>query len=399
MTRQQGQIVSDFPLNFTAESLIAEAREHTGGLEDFGPGPFVEPLGIFVESLRDDAMLNPTGVHIAKTVAMGHIVNRLNYVNDRKLYPRIAEQKIVKPVFIVGFPRTGTTILHDILAQDPANRAPLTWEVMFPSPPPDRSTFWTDPRIEACQATFPAMDRTIPAFKAMHPMGARLSQECVTMMCDAMVTPLFHNRFRVTSYQDWVDSEADWSHVYAFHKWQLQHLQSGHKGERWVLKTGAHMWGLEHLLETYPDARIVFTHRDPVKSLTSYASLTTLVRTMTSDHVDGHEVARDWSPRLKRALEHVIAVRDARDYPQAIFLDIKFPDFARDQFAVVQRIYDAFGLPMTAAGASAMKAYIADNPKGKYGVHEYTPEQYGIAPEAVRADFHNYIGRFDLRPE
>src|SRR6202041_2060341 len=98
INRDREPTVSDFPLNFTAESLIAEAREHTGGLEDFGPGPFVEPLGIFVDSLRDDALLNPTGVHIAKTVAMGHIVNRLNYVNDRKLYPRIAEQKIVKPV-------------------------------------------------------------------------------------------------------------------------------------------------------------------------------------------------------------------------------------------------------------------------------------------------------------
>src|SRR6201996_3228665 len=177
MTRQRGPTVSDFPLNFTAESLIAEARQSTGGLEDFGPGPFVEPLGIFVDSLRDDAMLNPTGVHIARSVAMGHIVNRLNYVNDRKLYPRIAEQKIVKPVFIVGFSRTGTTILHDILAQDPANRAPLTWEVMFPSPPPQTTTFETDPRTQACRNSFPPMDERREKFKAMHPMGAQLSQE------------------------------------------------------------------------------------------------------------------------------------------------------------------------------------------------------------------------------
>jgi hypothetical protein len=115
--------VTDFPLSFTADSLVAEARERTGGLEDFGPGPFVEPLGIFVDSLRHDAMLNPTGVHIAKTVAMGHIVNRLTY---------------------------GSTILHDILAQDPSNRSPLTWEVMFPSPPPQTATFETDPRIATC---------------------------------------------------------------------------------------------------------------------------------------------------------------------------------------------------------------------------------------------------------
>jgi hypothetical protein len=391
--------VGDFRLDFDADSVLAGARERTGGLSDFGETPFAGPLGILVHSLAADGMLNGMGKAMARERLTRHAVNRLNYVEDRKRNPGIARERIVKPVFIIGFPRTGTTILHDILAQDPANRAPLTWEVMFPSPPPDKATFWTDPRIEACQATFPAMDRTIPAFEAMHPMGARLSQECVTMMCDAMCTPLFHNRFRVPSYQDWVDTEADWGHVYDFHKRQLQHLQWGHRGERWVLKTGAHMWGLEHLLKTYPDARIVFTHRDPVKSLTSYASLTTLVRTMTSEHVDGHEVARDWSPRLKRALEHVIAVRDAKAYPEAIYLDVKFPDFARDQFAVVRQIYDAFGLTMTDEGATRMKAYIADNPKGKHGVHEYTPEQYGISPEAVRGDFKTYIGRFDLRPE
>ena len=129
-------------------------------------------------------------------------------------------------------------------------------------------------------------------------MGAELSQECVTMMGEAMCTPLFHNQFRVPTYEDWVDNDADWSHVYDFHYKQLQHLQWHNQRDRWVLKTGAHMWGLEHLLRTYPDARIVFTHRDPVKSVTSYASLTTLVREMGSDEVDPFEVARglDGSP-------------------------------------------------------------------------------------------------------
>ena len=128
------------------------------------------------------------------------------------------------------------------------------------------------------------------------------------MMADCMVTPLFHNQFRVPSYQDWVDEGADWSLVYEFHERQLQHLQSRVKRDRWVLKTGAHMWGLEHLLARYPDARIVFTHRDPVKSMTSYASLTALVRSMGSEKVDRLEIARDWTARIKRVLEHAIAV-------------------------------------------------------------------------------------------
>jgi hypothetical protein len=378
--------------------LIAEAREATGGLDDFGHPSFLGGLNLFLDSLENDARLNPIGHHIAHGRAIQHVINRLNYVNDRKLYPEIAEQKIVKPVFIIGLGRTGSTILHDILAQDPANRAPLTWEITYPSPPPQTTTFETDPRIAETEAGFPPMDFRREKFKAMHPMGAELSQECVVIMGDTMCTPLFHNQFRVTSYQDWVDM-ADFSHVYDFHHQQLQHLQSGHMADRWVLKTGAHMWGLEHLLETYPDARIVFTHRDPVKSLTSYASLTALVREMGSDHVDKFEVAEDWNRRLKAKLEHAIAVRLAKDYPQAVFYDMKFSEFIRDQFGVVQKIYDAFDLPMSDEGAARMKWFIADNPQGKHGIHRYEAHEYGIDPARVREDFRPYIERFDLQPE
>ena len=387
------------PLIFSTESLIADAVELTGGRNDFGEPQFLEGLERFVRSLRDDAALNMVGQHIAIKRAHQHLTNRLNYIGDRKRYPEIARQKIVKPVFIIGLGRTGSTILHDILAQDPANRAPLTWEVTYPSPPPRTATFQTDPRIAKTEAGFPPMDVRREKFKAMHPTGAQLSQECVVIMGDTMCTPLFHNQFRVTSYQDWVDDGADWSKVYEFHHQQLQHLQSGHMCDRWVLKTGAHMWGLEHLLATYPDARIVFTHRDPVKSLTSYASLTALVNEMGSDDVDKFAVARDWNRRLKAKLEHAIAVRAAKDYPEAIFYDMKFSKFVRNQFAVVEEIYDAFGLPMTEEGAARMKWFIADNPQGKHGIHRYEAHEYGIDPEVVRRDFRPYIERFDLQPE
>jgi hypothetical protein len=390
--------MNEFKLNFTAASLIAEAGQETGGLTDFGDGPFVEGLERFLSSLERDARLNAAGQYIAHKRCMQHLTNRLNYVNDRKLYPAIAEQTIEKPIFIVGLGRTGSTILHDILAQDPANRAPLTWEVTYASPPPRTATFRSDPRIAKTEAGFPPVDERRIKFKAMHPMGAELSQECVVMMGDTMSTPLFHNQFRVPTYQDWVDT-ADRSHVYDFHKKQLQHLQSGHKLDRWVLKTGAHMWGLEHLLETYPDARIVFTHRDPVKSLTSYASLTALVNEMGSDHVDKFAVAEDWNARLKTKLEHAIAVRAAKDYPRAIFYDMKFANFVRDQFAVVEEIYKAFGLPMSEEAAARMKWFIADNPQGKHGIHRYEPHEYGIDPAKVRADFRPYIEHFDLKPE
>lgn len=381
------------------DEVLAAARERTGGLEDLGDGPFVEPLGRLVDSLAADGRLNDIGEFIANERMVLHTVNRLNYTNDRQRFADIAKQKIERPVFIIGMPRTGTTILHDILAQDPASRAPLTWEVMFPSPPPQTATFETDPRIARCEATIPSRNAQLPGFDAIHPMGAQLTQECVVLMGEAMCTPLFHNQFRVPTYQDWVDLEADWAAVYDVHQRQLQHLQSGHAGDRWVLKTGAHLWGLEHLLATYPDARIVFTHRDPVKSMTSYASLTSIVRRVGSDHVDPVEVAEDWTARLRRVLLHGIDVRGARAYPDAVFYDVHFRDFISDQFSVVEKIYDAFDLPMTDGGAARMRAFIDDNPPGKHGIHRYAPEEFGVDPARVRSEFAAYIDHFGLEPE
>ncbi len=390
MSRNQDLVVED---------LVVEAQERTGGLDDFGSDPYVEPLARFVDSLNTEARLNDVGRFMAKARVLLHTVNRLHYVEDRKRFPAIADVTIEKPVFIVGMPRTGTTILHDILDQDPANRAPLTWELMFPSPPPTTEEAATDPRIAACQANIPAGDRQSELFKAMHPTGALLSQECVVMMGEAMCTPLFHNQFNVPSYQDWVDDVADFAPVYDLHRRQLQHLGWRKPGDRWVLKTGAHLWGLEHLLATYPDARVVFTHRDPVKSMTSYASLTTLVRTRGSDDVDPFEVADDWTRRLHKKIEHGFAVRRAREYPDAIFYDMYFPDFAADQFAEITKIYDTFDLPMSGVGADAMRNYIAAHPKGVDGIHRYEPAEYGLDPVAVRHMFADYIERYGLRPE
>ncbi len=391
--------MSDSGVSLEYDAILAEARQRAGGIGDFGDGPFLEPLQLLLSSLAKDARLNAIGRLIARERVLGHSVNRLHYVADRQRFPGIAHEEIIAPVFIIGMPRTGTTILHDILAQDPDTRAPITWEAMFPSPPPEAASFRSDPRIARCAATFPSVDLQIPAFKAMHPMGAELSQECVTMMGETMCTPLFHNQFRVPAYQDWVDHEADWSHVYRFHRRQLQHLQWRNRRERWVLKTGAHLWGLEHLLETYPDARIVFTHRDPVKSMTSYASLTSLVRSMGSDQVDPLEIAADWTARLKRVLEHSVAVRSARKYPRAVFYDMQFLDFARDPFAEVEKIYAALGLAMTALGAERMRAFSADHPKGKDGIHRYAPADFGVDPAAVRREFGPYMERFGLVPE
>jgi hypothetical protein len=380
------------------ESLVEEARRETG-LGDLGEAPFLEPLRILLASLEEEAELTWLGRNIARRELLRVLRNRLQLVEHRKRHPEIAEAKIRRPLVVMGLPRTGSTVLHDILAQDPANRAPLTWECNDPCPPPEAASFETDPRIAANDATLAGVDRLIPGFKAMHPMGALLAQECVVLLMHSIATPIFHNSYRVPTYQDWFDECCDWGPVYEFHRRQLQHLQWRCARERWVLKSGVHMWGLEHLLATYPDACVVQTHRDPVKVATSFASLATLVRSMASDRVDAAEVAADWTPRLSRALNHAIDVRDGGSFPADRFCDVHFPRLLADPMAVVESIYSHFDLPLSGDAADRMRSFVASNPQGAQGMHRYRPEEYGLEVPRERERFRRYTERFGIEAE
>jgi hypothetical protein len=377
-------------------------REATraAGAEDFGPEPFFEPMRRILSSLESEAQLSWLGRTIARREMLRVLRARLGLVAARRTHPEIARVDVHQPIVVVGLPRTGSTILHDILAPDPAHRAPLTWECNEPCPPPEKSTADSDPRIAASDAELSGVDRLIPGFKSMHPMGARLAQECVVLMQQTMCSVLFHNEYHVPSYQDWLDDSAfDWKPVYAFHRRQLQHLQWRHSRERWVLKTGAHMWSLDALLETYPNACVVQTHRDPLKVATSYASLTTLVRAMSSEAVDPHVVAADWTPRLARVLERAIDVRDGGGFPAERFYDVSFPALLADPMKVVEGIYGHFGISLSGEAADRMRAFIDDNPQGKHGMHRYAPADYGLRADAVRERFRRYTERFGVEPE
>lgn len=380
-------------------SLVREGIDAAGGADDFGDGPFLEPLRLLLGSLEREAELTFLGRTIARRTLVRVIRNRLRLVADRALHPEIASVEIRRPLIVVGLPRTGSTILHDLLACDPASRTPLTWECDAPSPPPESATRDTDPRIAASDTELAGVDRLIPGFRAMHPMGARMSQECVVLNMHAMATPIFHNSYHVPTYEDWLDDPCRWPPVYEFHRRQLQHLQWRCPGERWVLKSGGHMWALDQLLETYPDACVVATHRDPVKVAASFASLATLLRSMASDSVDACAVAADWTPRLAKVLHRSIEVRDSGRFAPGRFYDMHFPDLLADPMGVVERIYDHFGLHLSGEAADAMRAFIADNPQGKHGVHQYAPEEYGLDPDREWERFGRYVERFGIQRE
>src|SRR5438876_5381832 len=226
-----------------SERLVEAARAATG-LDDFGEPAWQTGLDRYVDSLNNDARLHELGEQVVAGEIVDYLSTRLGLLEWRRQHPEIADADVVPPIVIVGQARTGTTILHDLLAQDPANRVPLTWEVDRPLPPPETATYATDPRIAASQELLDGVELVIPGFQAMHPMGALLPQECVRMTGGDFRSMIFPTQYRVPSYARWLIDKADMASAYAYHRIFLQHLQSRHPAPRWVLKSPGPPWWL-----------------------------------------------------------------------------------------------------------------------------------------------------------
>jgi hypothetical protein len=384
------------PLVRLDEASLLERAARNTGLADFGDATFRAPLRRLLEALEHEAELTLLGRHLVRADLTRLLENRLRMTDVRKHHPEIDAGEVARPIFVIGLPRTGTTILHELLAQDPANRVPMTWEVMHPWPPPERATYESDPRIAMVEKHFTGIDRLIPGFQAMHPMGARLPQECVALTAHDFATMIFHTTYHVPSYQAWLDG-ADLRWVYASHRRQLQYLQWRCPGERWVLKSPGHLWALDALLAVYPDAGIVQTHRDPLKVVASLTSLITLLRCLATDRIDPFEIGRDWTQRLADGLEKSMAVRERG--PAGQFFDVHFAEFMRDEIGMVRRIYAHFGFELTPGAEARMRRFLAANPQEKHGVHRYTLGAAGLDAETERQRYAAYQQRFGIPSE
>ena len=246
------------------QRLVEQAAEQTG-LGDLGDDSWQEGLARLVDSLNTEARLNEMGHAIVTGELTGYLADRMRIVAHRAQHPEVGDTSVEPPIVIVGQGRTGTTILHELLAQDPATRVPLTWEVDHPCPPPETATYDTDPRIAEVDATLAGVDLVLPGFRAMHPMAAQLPQECVRITASDYRSMIFPTQYRVPAYADWLLNEADMAPAYRWHRMFLQHLQSRCGGRPWVLKSPGHIWCLDALLAEYPNAVLVQTHRDPLR--------------------------------------------------------------------------------------------------------------------------------------
>lgn len=383
----------------TEQALLETARDKTGH-GDFGDeADWREGFQRLVQSLNDEARLNAVGRLIACNELLRHLENRLRVTEDLKRHPEILDVEIVKPLFMVGLPRTGSTIMHDLLAKDPANRVPMTWECHLMSPPAEAASYDTDPRIAICEQHFEQTSRAlIPEFQALHEMGALLAQECLMLNAFDFRSIIFANQFRIPAYQSWVEN-TDPTPVYRTHKRQLQYMQWHNPRERWVLKSTGYHWGLEAICKVYPDARIVMTHRDPLKLIASHCSLVSMACSMGSDEVDRVEIGRMWSKSWEEAMRRGVAFRESGHEAARGAFDMHFAEILKDQVGMAQRIYAHFGMPMSDEARQRMRAFIAGNPRDRHGTHRYTLEQFGLDRATERARYRFYQDYFKVAEE
>ncbi|HYR21761.1 MAG TPA: sulfotransferase [Chthoniobacterales bacterium] len=355
----------------SAAKLIDKAKRRCG-LEDFGSGDFSEPLSRLLESCHREARLNVIGKMALRSDVVRILCNRLLLERDRQTDPEIAQQKIREPLFIVGLPRSGTTLLHILLAADPAHRAPLTWEVMSPSPPSSEDR---QQRIQQASRNLAMLRWLAPTFESVHATGAELPQECVSLMSPTFMSDQFDTMYNVPSYRAWFFSQ-DLRPAYEFHRRSLQQLQFRQSAERWVLKAPAHMFAAPALLSIYPDARFVQIHRDPMEAVVSVSSLVTILRRVFSDEVDPVQIGRDALTYWSQALKTFMRARD--QLPASRVCDLRYNDVRRDPIAAARRVYEHFEWPFAKEIEERMRTVLAQQASHTNGVHRYDATHFKL---------------------
>jgi hypothetical protein len=378
-------------------ALVDEAVARTGE-EDFGEPTWQEGLDVLLDDLRQEARLSDIGVEIAASVIVDYLATRSELTAWRRDHPEVADGTVERPIVIVGQPRTGTTILYDLLARDPALRAPLTWEVDKPVPPPETATYESDPRIAEVQATVDMVETVMPGFTSFHAMGARLAQECVRITGGDFRSMIFNTQFRVPTYNRWLLHDADLAPAYRFHRRYLQHLESRHPARQWLLKSPAHLWHLDALAAEYPDAVDVHTHRDPLKVIASVSALVAHLRRMASDDVSIAEIAEGYADDVFLGLDRGISAQDRRVFPPEQVVDVQFAAFRADPLATVAKLYTALGRELTDETERRMRAFLAGHPDDGGG-GRYRFADTGLDADALRARSRAYQERFAVPSE
>jgi len=384
---------------FDADALIAAARRHSG-LHRFDDEAFREPLARLLDAIEREARLTPTGRVITRTRLLGVLQNRLRAQALFERHPEILDEPIAAPIFIVGLQRTGTTMLQRLLAADPGLRALASWEALNPAPLPRRPWHRRDPRIGRAVLAEKGLRYLAPDFFAIHPVEAEAPEEEVILLDYSFLSTVAEATLHVPSFAAWLEAQ-DQTPAYRYLRKMLQLLQWQTRGDRWILKTPHHLEWIDTLLAVFPDARIIQTHRDPVKTLASFCSMIAHGRGVFSDELDPREVGAHWWRKTRRQVDRAMAARDVATAGGAggAFLDVSYYELMADPMAQVQRIYDFIDRPLEPRVRDRMVASRRDNPQHKHGQHRYRLEDFGLDRAAVAAGFAAYRERHAIPHE
>ncbi len=396
LQRLREQLGAQIPRFVEAEETLLQAACRATGCDDFGDDFFLQGLRRLLRAYDEEARLSPFGRMMVRQELAGILKSRLSVQRAWNQNPAILKAQVGRPIFILGLPRTGTTVLHHLLAQDPANQVLEYWLAAAPGPRPPESEWKRDPRYKEASRGLSVMYFLDPSLKAIHLMTADGPDECRHLLQENFTDDTFDSNATIPGYTSWYRSQ-DMRGSYARHRDVLKLIQSGQPERRWVLKYPAHMAHLHVLLETYPDACIVQTHRDPTRVLPSLCSLVTGWRSIYEDEVDIRAVARWQVEMWAERMEHAMAVRRAGNPDQ--FFDFAFEELLGDPIGAIKKLYDHFGFEFSAQAETRMRDWIHANPQGKHGGHDYSAEQFGLSEGEMVARFAAYSEHFQVARE
>jgi hypothetical protein len=377
------------------DALIRTAHDRTG-LRDFGDTSFVDPLCRLLKSLSEESKLSLVGLNATRWDVVRFLSNLL-FIEDRAAQPSaVTRQRIDRPIFITGLPRSGTTFLHRLMLMDVDNRAPRVWETIYPSP---RSGS-REKRIQRVEKQLKAFEWLAPAFRSLHPLNADSPQECSEITSHVFRSLRFDTTYFIPSYRKWLDADVQ-RHLpaYRFHKRFLQFLQEQDGVERrWVLKCPEHLFALQAIRAVYPDARIVFVHRDPLRVLLSQSRLTEELRRPFTRQLDPKTLGSDESNRWLDGCERMMTAGEDGGFSEPI-CHIHHIDLISDPVATVESVYRHFGMTLPDDAAGRITQRTKAQPRGGYAEHHYHFEDHGLNEAEEQQKFRPYMIHFGIASE
>ncbi|MBT4522887.1 MAG: sulfotransferase [Halieaceae bacterium] len=376
---------------------VVIAAQGIDGLNDFGDDSYREPLSQLLWSLEHEADLNEIGRQVLRQRVVDILASRLRVQEYLRRYPEILDEQIRQPLVIAGMPRTGTTMLHRTIAADPRMYAPLWYEVRYPSPALDWDyTIEGDQRIVDARAEMKAMIDANPSLLAIHPMDATGPDEDIMLLEQSFYSFNIQAYANIPSFDAWIE-KADHTPGYQYFKLLLQFLQwqkkrAGLGGQRWVLKAPHHLHYMDLIFKVFPDASVVQSHRDPVDTIPSLASLVAGVWIIYSDSADPQVVGKQWARKFARGMSHTMALREQMGDDR--FLDLWFKDTVSQPLAEIQKIYDFLGMELTGEARAEMEQWQDFNRRELRPSHDYTLGQFGLTEEGLKAQFREYREKY-----